>query len=124
MGKEDLHTGLAVIQSLFENGKTPLSDQFIRWRLWKQWNEIVGPTMSQVCEPVGYRNGVLIIWVQSSSWMQQMIFMIEPLKTKINKFLDRTFVQQIRFTLDRKQVPSDTQQVNQLKDSLNRFSKK
>jgi predicted nucleic acid-binding Zn ribbon protein len=91
--------------------------------LWKQWGEIVGPTMSKVCEPVGYRKGVLIIWVQSSSWMQQMTFMIDPLKNKINTFLDRTFVDQIRFTLDRKEVPKDAWKVQELRTSIDKISK-
>jgi hypothetical protein len=123
MSKEDLQLGSEVIQSLFENGNSPLSLQFIRWKLWRKWPEIVGPTMATVCEPVGFINGTLFIWVKSSTWMQQMVFMIDPMKAKVNKFLNQNYVSQIRYTLNKHQLPTEAEQVAQLKHSLSKISK-
>jgi hypothetical protein len=38
--------------------------------------------------------------------MQQLSFAAVPLRDKINTYLGRTYVRQIRFTLDRHSVPN------------------
>jgi predicted nucleic acid-binding Zn ribbon protein len=107
-----------VLQALFENGKSALSVQFIRWKLWKKWSEYVGPTMAACSEPVGYHRGVLYVWVRNSSWMQQLVFMREPMKDAINKKLQQNYVREIRLTMDRKSVPADAMTSNELKESI------
>lgn len=109
-----------VLMSLFEDGKSPLSEQFIRWKLWAKWAEIVGPTVSQHTEPVGYKNGTLYLWVKNSTWMQQMIFMREPIKEAINSKLKKKFVYMIRFTLDRHDVP--LQSNNEIKSYISKIA--
>lgn len=101
-----LSLGSDVLQSIFENGKSPLSEQFIRWKLWKKWPDFVGSSISAVSEPVSYRRGTLYIWVKNSSWMQQMVFMLEPMKDKINSMVGFSYVKSIHLTMDRHSVPS------------------
>jgi len=103
--KKKLSLGSEVLQSLFENGKSPLSEQFMRWKLWAKWEEVVGPTIAKNAEPVGFQRGVLYVWVRNSSWMQQMIFMKDPIKDTINSKFENNFVRYIKFTLDRREVP-------------------
>ena len=95
-----------VLQVLFENGKSPLANQFLRWKIWKRWPEIVGETTAAHTVPVGYDKGTLYIWVKSSSWMQQMVYFAQPVKEKINKFIGKNWVRRVRFTLDKKGVPN------------------
>lgn len=121
--KANLSAGSDVLQALFENGKSELSVQFIRWKLWKKWSEYVGPTMGQVSEPVGYRRGVLFVWVTNSAWMQQLVFMREPMKDAINKKLQQEYVRDIHLTMDRKSVPSDALASEELKDSISQLMK-
>lgn len=116
--KGELSLGSEVLQALFENGKSELSVQFIRWKLWKKWSDYVGPTMGAVCEPVGYTRGVLYVWVKNSAWMQQLVFMREPMKETINKKLHQHYVREIRLTMDRKAVPADAQASQELKESI------
>jgi hypothetical protein len=116
--KTKLALGSEVLQSLFENGKSPLSVAFLRWKLWKKWGEFVGQTMAAVSEPVGYQRGILYVWVKNSSWMQQMVFMREPMKETINKKLAMNYVKEIRLTMDRKSVPADATQTQELHESL------
>lgn len=78
----------------------------------------MGATMGSVSEPVGYYRGVLYVWVKNSSWMQQLVFMREPMKEAINKKLEMKYVHEIRLTLDRKAVPQDAQEAQELRDSL------
>ena len=117
--KPRFSAGSEVLQSLFENGKSPLSDQFLRWKLWASWKDVVGPTISQNAEPVGYSRGTLYLWVKNSSWMQQMTFMKDPIQETINQKLGKKFVHAIRFTLDRRSVPEHDN--GALKDLIQRI---
>ncbi|WP_413558775.1 DUF721 domain-containing protein [Bdellovibrio sp. HCB209] len=107
--KRKLTLGSEVLQSLFENGKSPLSEQFMRWKLWAKWEEVVGPTIAKNAEPVGFQRGVLYVWVRNSSWMQQMIFLKDQIRNTINEKFENNFVRHIKFTLDRREVPQDDQ---------------
>lgn len=89
----------------------PLSGPFLRWKLWMKWPEVVGETIAKSCEPVGYSRGCLYLWVRNSSWMQQMVFMREDIREIINRKMGADFVRVLRFTLDRREVPADA--VNQ-----------
>lgn len=104
-----------VLQRLFESGNSPLSEQFVRWKLWARWNEFVGATISQNTEPVGFYRGTLYLWVRSSSWMQQLSFMKDPIQKTINQKLGKDFVKNIRFTLDRREVPGQRENQEEFK---------
>lgn len=93
---------------LFENGKSPLSGQFLRWKLWAKWPEVVGPTIAKNAEPVAYTNGILYLWVRHSAWMQQLVFMREHIQSTINQKMGQNYVRTIRFTLDRREVPQQS----------------
>lgn len=114
---------LEVLQGLFEGGDSTLSQQFIRWKLWKKWGEFVGPSVAEVSEPVGYRKGTLYVWVKNSSWMQQLVFMLEPIKSNINQKLGFNYVETIYLTLDRKKVPSSPEESEKLKKSVQNLMK-
>ena len=113
-----LTTSSDVLQALFEGGQSTLSDQFLRWRLWKNWVQYVGPTIGGASEPVGYKKGTLYVWVKNSTWMQQVIFMLEPMRQSINSKMQKEFVKSIQLTLDRKQVPADATSQSELREAL------
>ena len=118
-----LTLGSEVLHGLFENGKSALSEQFLRWKLWKLWPDFVGPTIGAVSEPVGYKRGTLYVWVKNASWMQQMIFMLEPMRLKINQKLEIEYVKEIHLTMDRRAVPRDAQDQNELKSAIAKLSR-
>lgn len=104
-GTGKLTSGSSIIQNLFESKESPLSEQFVRWKIWYSWPDYVGDSMTRCCLPVGYDRGTLFIWVKNSTWMHHLHFMRESLQEKINSRLGRPFVKRIRLTLDRKEVP-------------------
>lgn len=95
----------SILQTLLEKSRNPLSDQFLRWKLWYNWKDIVGEAISKKCLPAGYRDGVLWVWVKNSVWMHHLLFLREDITDAINKKIGRHFVKMIRFTLDRHEVP-------------------
>jgi hypothetical protein len=100
-----LMSASTVLQSLLGSGKSPLSDQFTRWKLWRYWEEIVGANLSKICIPVELDKGKLLIWARSSAALQDLHYVSEGIKDEVNKFLGKRQVVQIRYTLDESKVP-------------------
>lgn len=115
--------GSEVLQSLFENGKSPLSDNFIRWKMWAQWRDYVGDFAADQTEPVGFYRGTLWVWVRHSTWMQQMLFVKKEMINNINHKLNRQFLRDIQFTLDRRDVPVGAAQVAVLQKNIDQIKK-
>ncbi|MBX3016619.1 MAG: DUF721 domain-containing protein [Bdellovibrionaceae bacterium] len=112
----------AVLQGLFENGNSPLSAPFQRWKMWKRWPEFVGPTMAEVTEPVGLQKGTLYIWVKNSTWMQQVSFLKEQLRVSLNQKLgQKNTIRRIQLTLNRNLVPQDPEALAQLKETIQKL---
>lgn len=120
--KSKFKTSAEVLKSLFEEkAGGPVSEQFLRWKLWLNWKDIVGPTTAEYTEPVSYHNGILYLWVKNSSWMQQMTFISETIKVTINQKFKKDFVKEIRYTLDRKNTP--TKENIKFQENLKKFIK-
>ncbi len=119
--KSKFQTGAEVLQKILESQVGPVSDQYLRWKLWLNWKDIVGPTVSKHSEPISYRNGLLWLWVENAVWVQQMGFMSESIKEAVNKKLKYGFIKEIRFTQDRRQVPSVENEV--FRDQVTKFLK-
>lgn len=94
-----------VLQSLLQNSKQPISRQFLRWRLWSKWPEVVGPTIAAHCYPVGFVEGTLFLFVKGSAWVQELTFMSKQIQSKVNTFVGIDYVKQIKFTTDSHAVP-------------------
>ncbi len=101
-----MKTTAEILQKLFSDGKSPLSEQFIRWKLWRRWPSIVGPEISNVSEPTGYFKGRLYVYVKDPVWLHQLNFLKDEIRTKINKALEITYVQEMRFHLEKKSAAS------------------
>lgn len=116
--QSDLTSASRVLQILLANGKSVLSDPFLRWRLWRFWDQVVGPVFAKDCEPVGFQRGRLFIWVKSSARLQEFRFFEDDFRVKINAYLGTEWVKSVRFTLDRKGVPQDTASQQNLKNFI------
>lgn len=104
--KAKFKSSAEVLQSLFESQKGPVSNQFLRWKLWLSWSDVVGPTIAEISEPISYHRGTLWLWTKNSVQMQHLTFMLAGIKQAVNAKFKAGFVKEIRLTLDRKTVPS------------------
>lgn len=119
--KAKFKTSAEVLHKLLEDKAGPVSDQYLRWKLWLSWKEVVGPTVSANAEPIAYHQGILWLCVRNSVWMQQMSFMLEPIKHSVNQKFRPGFVREVRLTLDRKMTPQSTDE--HFKKNLRKFVK-
>jgi len=67
--------------------------------LLKLWPKAVGPQIASKTHPDCFRGGTLFIKTVSSVWVQQLHFMKEEIRTKINGLAKRNAVKEIRFTI-------------------------
>lgn len=119
--KTKFKTGAEVLQKLLEEKAGPVSDQYLRWKLWLSWKDIVGATVSENAEPISYHQGILWLCVRNSVWMQQMSFMSEAIKQTVNQKFKSNFVKEVRLTLDRKLTPRANDE--EFKKNLKKFVK-
>ncbi|NUM58821.1 MAG: DUF721 domain-containing protein [Bdellovibrionaceae bacterium] len=107
-----------VLQNLFEGGNSPLSEHFLRWKLWSKWRDLMGTSIADMSEPVGYSDKKLYVYVKNPTMMHHMYFLKNNMVRKIQKDFHPHFINDIVFTLDRKKVPSSEIEKDKIKDSL------
>ena len=105
-----------VLQSLFENGKSPLSDQFLRWKVWLKWPDIVGH-VAEHSRPVGYHKGTLVVWTKNSTWLHHLLFFRDMIQENVNKHVGRPWVQKVHITADRRHVPD----ISEMEENAKKF---
>ncbi len=70
-----------------------------RHRAFLVWEEAVGAAVARVARPVAVRGGCLRVEVSDSVWLQECELAKEQLLAKVNERLDRSDLNEIRFTI-------------------------
>lgn len=70
-------------------------------RIWDKWDQAVGSTIAAEAKPSAFNDGILIINVSSSVWMQQLNFLKRDMIRKINTVMECEMVREIRFKIAR-----------------------
>jgi predicted nucleic acid-binding Zn ribbon protein len=73
-------------------------DQRLRvYRLWTFWDREVGEAIAARAQPASYRAGVLAVRVSSAAWMQELQFMKDEIRERLNARLGEELVRDIYF---------------------------
>ena len=67
--------------------------------IFKLWPKAVGAQIAAQTEPDGWRAGILFVKTTSSVWVQQLHFMKEDIRKKVNDLAGNTAVRDIHFTV-------------------------
>ena len=67
--------------------------------LMKLWPEAVGEQIASQTQPDRWRAGTLFVKTTSSIWVQQLHFMKEDIRNKLNELAGKTVVREILFTI-------------------------
>jgi predicted nucleic acid-binding Zn ribbon protein len=67
--------------------------------LLKLWPQAVGPQIALQTQPDVLRNGTLFVKTTSPVWVQQLHFMKEDIRRKLNELAGKEFVKEIRFSI-------------------------
>lgn len=94
-GEDSLTSLKDVISSLLRSGELPFNPGDAN--IWKVWDEVVGPAVSKNAHPSWIKTGRLRVTVSDPIWLQELEFMEESIREKLNKTLGRKAVERIEF---------------------------
>ncbi|MGH7821610.1 MAG: DUF721 domain-containing protein [Candidatus Binatia bacterium] len=69
------------------------------YAVWNVWDEVVGEILAARAEPVRIEDGKLVVRVATSTWMQELQFLKDEIRTRLNERLGRTVVRDIYLVL-------------------------
>ena len=95
--KENLLPLKDIITSLLNDPKLPFNPD--DGRIWNVWEEAVGSAIAQHAQPEWIKSGKLRVRVSDPIWLQELGFVQETIKEKLNKRLGRKAVEIIEFRL-------------------------
>ena len=101
MGKEgnSLTSLKDIITNILRDGALPFNPDDAS--IWKVWDEVVGPTISRNAQPSWIKNGRLKVMVSDPIWLQELKFVEDSIREKLNKKLERKAVKKIEFRVGR-----------------------
>lgn len=67
------------------------------YRVWTFWADAVGAAIADRAEPAGFRDGVLSVRVAGAAWMQELQFMKDELRERLNARLGAPLIRDIYF---------------------------
>lgn len=67
--------------------------------VWNVWAEVVGPLLASKADPLRIEDGKLFIRVSNSTWMQELQFLKDELRTRLNHRLGGNVVRDIFLVL-------------------------
>lgn len=63
-----------------------------------KWSQIVGERISKETQPLGVRGGKLFLWVENSSWRNELTFMKKEIINRLNRSLGEKVIRDIIFS--------------------------
>ncbi len=93
--KESLTPLKNIIAALLEDGTLPFKPEDAH--IWEEWDRVVGPAISDNARPSRINNGTLRVRVSNAIWLQELKFMEEDIRRKLNKTLGREALKKIEF---------------------------
>ena len=101
----------AILSALTQSGMKNMARRF---QISQIYAETVGKVVARRSHPVGFSNGTLILKSQSTAWQNELTFLKEDLKARLNEVLGTDMIQDIRVVAGNKYedpnppVPADT----------------
>lgn len=86
-----------IITTIFEDSTLPFNPDDAR--IWKEWDGVVGAAIARNAKPSWIKNGRLRVNVSDPIWLQELEFVGETIKEKLNRNLGRNAVKKIEFRL-------------------------
>ena len=108
---EALPVADAILSALSQAGMKNMAKRF---QITQIYEETVGKVVARRSHPVGFNSGVLILKSQSTAWQNELTFLKEDLKARLNEALGAPIVQDIRVVAGNKYedptlpLPADT----------------
>jgi len=86
-----------VITALLGDSRLPFNPQDAL--IWKEWDDIVGTPIARNAQPLWIKEGRLRVKVSDPIWLQELGFIEQAIKDKLNARLGRKAIEKIEFRL-------------------------
>ncbi|MBF0411725.1 MAG: DUF721 domain-containing protein [Desulfamplus sp.] len=86
-----------IINSILKNIRT--SSDTNMTEIWELWQNSVGETIAKEAKPGAFKDGILIVHVSSSVWIQHLNFLKKDIIMQLNGVLKYEVVKDIRFKI-------------------------
>jgi hypothetical protein len=87
--------------------------------LLKLWPQAVGLQIAAKTKPDSFRNGTLFVKTISSVWVQQLHFIKEEIRVKLNELSGKSQIKEIRFIVGHAMVrEKETENISQTKKTV------
>ncbi|MBW1667711.1 MAG: DUF721 domain-containing protein [Deltaproteobacteria bacterium] len=87
-----------IMESILKDPRLPFNPDDAR--IWSVWDEVVGPSISRNAQPLWIKGGRLRVKVTDPIWLQELGFLKQNIKDKLNEKLGRDAVRDIEFRLN------------------------
>jgi hypothetical protein len=84
-----------IISAIFSDSKLPFNPDDAR--IWQEWDDVVGDPICRHARPAWVKEGRLRVKVTDPIWLQELDFLGENIKDRLNKRLGREAVKKIEF---------------------------
>ena len=95
--KESMTALKDILQGLLANSNLKFNPSDAE--IWEVWDEVVGPAIAEHAQPSGITKKTLRVRVEEPIWLQELEFVAETIKDKLNKKLGRNAVEKVIFRL-------------------------
>jgi len=68
-------------------------------QVWQIWDNIVGPVIAQNTKPAAFKGRILLVHVNSSTWIHQLQFLKKEMIAKLNDTLGKTLIEDLKFKI-------------------------
>lgn len=96
MVKKMTHIGSILGNAL--NNFRPSSDTGMT-KIWKLWDNALGNVTAREAKPGAFRDGILIVHVSNSVWLQHLTFLQEQIKADLNNALGDSLIKELKFKI-------------------------
>ena len=104
-GRESRHLRLSAERMLAPLARFDKRGGMRLVRLWRQWEEIVGPEVAELARPVGHKDQALILTAEDAVAAQQLSYYAPELLERVNAFFGEEVFDKVRFELLNGRVP-------------------
>jgi predicted nucleic acid-binding Zn ribbon protein len=96
--RDDAPTPLGdVLRTVLE--RLPDASRLADHELWAHWDAVVGPTIAAHARPHRLQRGVLTVSVDAPEWMQELQFVKQDLRDRLNARIGRPAVRDLYLLL-------------------------
>jgi len=84
-----------VLRTVFPDSADP--EKLRAYRAWEVWSEAVGPANAKKAQPTKFRNGKLFVTVLHPALMQELQFVKERIRRRLNRLIGAEVITHIYF---------------------------